>query len=179
MFKLKNEAQGAWMHSHKVNYGSGSGQQSVTGFKDENDANSYWMVQAVDKTTHVARVHGAPIDRGDWVVVRHMATGHYLHSHNIGAPMSSGQGNLEISCYDHQDDGNFWEVLPRDSDHWERTQPVRLRHVSTQRYLAMTGNRYNNPIPGQLEVVGTQSPAAGALWETTLGIYFTDKPLEE
>ena len=31
------------LHSHDVPYGSGSGQQSVTGYPNVDDANSYWV----------------------------------------------------------------------------------------------------------------------------------------
>ena len=31
------------LHSHDVPYGSGSGQQSVTGFPNVDDSNSYWV----------------------------------------------------------------------------------------------------------------------------------------
>ena len=31
------------LHSHDLPYGSGSGQQSVTGFPSGYDANSYWV----------------------------------------------------------------------------------------------------------------------------------------
>lgn len=34
------------LHSHDVPYGSGSGQQSVTGFPNVDDANSYWVCYA-------------------------------------------------------------------------------------------------------------------------------------
>lgn len=42
--KLKHVATGFDLHSHEISYGSGSGQQSVTGFKDTSDANSLWFV---------------------------------------------------------------------------------------------------------------------------------------
>jgi len=32
------------LHSHEVPYGSGSGQQSVTGFPGVDDSNSYWVI---------------------------------------------------------------------------------------------------------------------------------------
>lgn len=35
------------------------------------------------------------------------------------------------------------------SEVWERKDGVRLRHVGTGHYLAMTGNKYQNPIPGE------------------------------
>jgi dolichyl-phosphate-mannose--protein O-mannosyl transferase len=34
------------LHSHDVPYGSGSGQQSVTGFPNVDDANSYWVCKS-------------------------------------------------------------------------------------------------------------------------------------
>jgi len=42
--KLQNVMSGAKLHSHSVRYGSGSGEQSVTGFNENDDSNSYWMV---------------------------------------------------------------------------------------------------------------------------------------
>lgn len=42
--KLKHAATGYDLHSHEISYGSGSGQQSVTGFQDTSDANSLWVV---------------------------------------------------------------------------------------------------------------------------------------
>ena len=33
------------LHSHDVKYGSGSGQQSVTGVDDKDDVNSHWAVK--------------------------------------------------------------------------------------------------------------------------------------
>ena len=44
MIKLKHAATGFDLHSHEISYGSGSGQQSVTGFQDTSDANSLWVV---------------------------------------------------------------------------------------------------------------------------------------
>ena len=35
------------LHSHDVPYGSGSGQQSVTGFPSVDDANSYWVCNSL------------------------------------------------------------------------------------------------------------------------------------
>ncbi|KAF4360326.1 hypothetical protein G4B88_012544 [Cannabis sativa] len=41
--KLMHERTKFRLHSHDVPYGSGSGQQSVTGFPNVDDANSYWV----------------------------------------------------------------------------------------------------------------------------------------
>jgi dolichyl-phosphate-mannose--protein O-mannosyl transferase len=41
--KLMHEKTKHRLHSHDVAYGSGSGQQSVTGFPEGDDSNSYWV----------------------------------------------------------------------------------------------------------------------------------------
>lgn len=42
--KLKHASSGYDLHSHEISYGSGSGQQSVTGYQDTSDAASLWAV---------------------------------------------------------------------------------------------------------------------------------------
>lgn len=42
--KLMHEKTKFRLHSHDVPYGSGSGQQSVTGFPNVDDSNSYWVL---------------------------------------------------------------------------------------------------------------------------------------
>ncbi|RZF38963.1 hypothetical protein LSTR_LSTR003706 [Laodelphax striatellus] len=46
LLKLVNGHQGVRLHSHDVKYGTGSGQQSVTGSQDVDDLNSHWLVKA-------------------------------------------------------------------------------------------------------------------------------------
>lgn len=43
VLKLAHEKTKFRLHSHDVPYGSGSGQQSVTGFPNVDDSNSYWV----------------------------------------------------------------------------------------------------------------------------------------
>ena len=43
VIKLMHERTKFRLHSHDVPYGSGSGQQSVTGFPNVDDSNSYWV----------------------------------------------------------------------------------------------------------------------------------------
>lgn len=45
VFKLLNTAFKVRLHSHDVKYGSGSGQQSVTGTDLKEDVNSNWQVK--------------------------------------------------------------------------------------------------------------------------------------
>jgi hypothetical protein len=51
--KLQHDHTKGLLHSHDISYGSGSGQQSVTGSFEANDANSFWIVKAPN---HVSRL---------------------------------------------------------------------------------------------------------------------------
>lgn len=46
VLKLMHEKTKFRLHSHDVPYGSGSGQQSVTGFPNVDDSNSYWVISS-------------------------------------------------------------------------------------------------------------------------------------
>ena len=46
--RLKNERVGYYLHSSELSYGSGSGQQVVTGFDGDHDYNSLWTVKEAD-----------------------------------------------------------------------------------------------------------------------------------
>ena len=43
--KLSHDSTKFLLHSHEIAYGSGSGQQSVTGYQTGDDANSLWVVR--------------------------------------------------------------------------------------------------------------------------------------
>ena len=165
MIKLKSQQYGSHLHSHKVNYGSGSGQQSVTGFAAGEDNNDYWLIQSMDMTSQSAHVHGRPIKKGDIVILRHMATGNWLHSHLHRSPLS---GQQEVSAFDGKDDSNLWEV----GNDFIRGEPVRFRHMQTGKYLGTSPNKYGHPIPNQHEIMATQSPGPVTVWVTGSGIYF-------
>lgn len=47
VLKLMHEKTRFRLHSHDVPYGSGSGQQSVTGFPGVDDSNGYWVFFSV------------------------------------------------------------------------------------------------------------------------------------
>lgn len=46
LIKLQHANTNVNLHSHEISYGSGSGQQSVTGFTGGDDANDYWAIKA-------------------------------------------------------------------------------------------------------------------------------------
>ena len=47
--KLMNAHHKVRLHSHDVKYGSGSGQQSVTGTEQKEDVNSHWAIKGEKK----------------------------------------------------------------------------------------------------------------------------------
>lgn len=53
--KLAHKPSGHRLHSHSITYGSGSGQQSVTGFPGGDDPNSYWIVVEQFRDAECAR----------------------------------------------------------------------------------------------------------------------------
>ncbi|KEH35903.1 stromal cell-derived factor-like protein [Medicago truncatula] len=92
VIKLMHEKTKFRLHSHDVPYGSGSGQQSVTGFPSVDDANSYWIVRPEPGTS---AKQGDTIKSGTIIRLQHMRTRKWLHSHLHASPIS---GNLEV-CF--------------------------------------------------------------------------------
>lgn len=62
LIKLLHIGTNHRLHSHEIAYGSGSGQQSVTGFSGADDANSYWIVRG----TEVGQKARCILDFGTW-----------------------------------------------------------------------------------------------------------------
>lgn len=46
VLKLFNTGYKVRLHSHDIKYGTGSGQQSVTGTEVQEDVNSHWLIKA-------------------------------------------------------------------------------------------------------------------------------------
>lgn len=95
------------LHSHDVKYGTGSGQQSVTGTEIQEDVNSHWVIKAA---TGKICPRGEAIQCRSVIRLEHLATGKNLHSHHFSSPLS---GHQEISCYGDDgvgDTGDHWMV---------------------------------------------------------------------
>lgn len=106
--KLYNTDYKIRLHSHDVKYGTGSGQQSVTGTEIQEDVNSHWAIKAA---TDKICSRGDPIKCGSIIRLEHLATNKNLHSHQFSSPLS---GNQEISCYGDNgegDTGDHWQVV--------------------------------------------------------------------
>ncbi|XP_047363629.1 stromal cell-derived factor 2 [Vespa velutina] len=168
VLKLMNVDFNLRLHSHDIRYGSGSGQQSVTGIEVKEDGNSYWLVKAKYGKQYT---RGKPIKCGDIIRLEHIATKKNLHSHLVNSPLS---GKQEISAYgDYRgegDSGDNWQIVCR-TDFWERDDTVRLKHVDTNAYLSISGRSYTHLV-GQMEVIGDYSPDSRHVeWKTMEGLF--------
>ncbi|KXS13192.1 stromal cell-derived factor 2-like protein 1-like protein [Gonapodya prolifera JEL478] len=176
VIKLTHVSSGFKLHSHGVNYGTGSGQQSVTGFPNPDDTNSYFVVRAAFGQ-ECAR--GDPIPCDSIIRLEHLNTHKFLHSHSHKSPLSS---NAEVSAYPSPgDSGDNWKIhcLTRGSKVWRREESVRLHHVETAKYLGASSTlKYGNPINGQIEVAGyVGAGVTQTTWRANEGIYFTDNTI--
>ncbi|XP_046990713.1 stromal cell-derived factor 2 [Schistocerca americana] len=169
VIKLMNVDFKVRLHSHDVKYGTGSGQQSVTGTEVQEDVNSHWTIKG---TTGKHCIRGEPVKCGDIIRLTHLATLKNLHSHHFASPLS---GDQEISAYGDDngvgDSGDHWMVLC-EGEFWERDEAIMLKHVDTEVYLSATGRTYGRPINGQAEIVGVPTPAVGHVhWKAMEGLF--------
>ncbi|XP_027178151.1 stromal cell-derived factor 2-like protein [Coffea eugenioides] len=98
VIKLMHEKTKFRLHSHDIPYGSGSGQQSVTGFPNVDDSNSYWIVRPVPDTN---AQQGDTIKGGTVIRLQHMRTRKWLHSHllNICLLMTELAAVVVVGAY--------------------------------------------------------------------------------
>ncbi|XP_014731888.1 PREDICTED: stromal cell-derived factor 2 [Sturnus vulgaris] len=165
--KLLNVRHNVRLHSHDVRYGSGSGQQSVTGVSAADDGNSYWRVRG--RTAAVCQ-RGTPVRCGQAIRLTHLGTGRNLHSHRFTSPLS---GNQEVSAFGEAGEGDYlddWTVVCSGT-YWVRDDEVRFQHTSTDVFLSVTGEQYGRPIHGQKEVHGMAASSQNNYWKVMEGIF--------
>mmetsp|Transcript_1857 Transcript_1857/g.6461 ORF Transcript_1857/g.6461 Transcript_1857/m.6461 type:complete len:223 (+) Transcript_1857:56-724(+) len=178
--KLSHATTKYRLHSHEITYGSGSGQQSVTGFPEGHDSNSYWEIHSPLKRGPQAYevehcLQGTPLKDGDLLRLRHGATGRWLHSHNHQSPMS---GQQEVSCFGGDAESNTadnWRVEIEGGGEWKRNKKVRLAHVDTGVYLGSHDKKFGRPIAGQQEVFGARRKGPETFWTTAEGVFFPQR----
>ena len=94
VIKLVNTYYNVRLHSHDVKYGSGSGQQSVTGVETKTDVNSHWAIQGKSPKHPCKR--GEVVECGQEIRLTHQSTLKNLHSHHFSSPLSNQQ---EVSAF--------------------------------------------------------------------------------
>lgn len=168
VIKIQNVQHKVRLHSHDVKYGSGSGQQSVTGTTVKEDVNSHWSIKGATEKSFCKR--GEPVECGEKVRLEHLATKRNLHSHHFSSPLSNSQ---EVSAFGEGgvgDTGDVWTVMC-EGDFWSRDDSIMFKHVDTGVYLGASGYTFGRPIHGQMEIIGLTMPDATAKWRTQEGIY--------
>ena len=175
--KLLHKASHFRLHSHQIKWGSGSGQQSVTGFEGPDDPNSLWQIKEGISKGSGAAAPGTVVKCGDVIRLQHASTKRWLHSHLHQSPLTHRQ---EISGYGEDggvgsDSGDNWKVECYGSGvtEWARDTPVAFLHVDTgKRLYTRRQDAFDNnncrgcPIVGQLEISAHNTGAqdANALW---------------
>ena len=168
VLKLQNVYHKVRLHSHDVKYGSGSGQQSVTGTEVKEDVNSHWAIKGPTPKKQCSR--GKPVECGQTIRFEHTTTSRNLHSHHFGSPLSNAQ---EVSAFGDEgegDTGDVWSVVCS-GDFWQRDEAVQFKHVDTGVFLGASGHTFGRPIHGQMEIVGLSMPDISTKWKTAEGIY--------
>jgi len=169
VIKLKHVATGHRLHSHQVSYGSGSQQQSVTGFPNIEDPNSLWIVRNAMNSPHCKR--GTPLKNGDLIRLQHLTTLKNLHSHLHQSPLTHQQ---EVSAFGDNGDGDTgdnWKIVV-DTDGWKRGELVKFQHADTSKWLSSNKNKFSNPIPGQTEVCAIGKSNRDIEWIAEEGFFF-------
>ncbi|XP_040567305.1 stromal cell-derived factor 2 [Lepeophtheirus salmonis] len=166
--KLLNVHHKVRLHSHEVKYGSGSGQQSVTGNDHKEDVNSHWVIKG--PTNKLVCPRGEVIKCGQEIRLEHLATKKNLHSHHFSSPLSNSQ---EVSAFGDEgegDTGDVWTVVC-DGEYWSRDATVMFKHSDTSALLASSGQTFGRPISGQKEIVGVMIPDVSCRWKSAEGLY--------
>ncbi|XP_031635752.1 stromal cell-derived factor 2-like protein 1 [Contarinia nasturtii] len=177
VLKILNTDYNVRLHSHDVKYGTGSGQQSITGTELKEDINSHWTILNL---TSASYQRGQPVKCGDTIRLQHLSTKKNLHSHHFQSPLS---GNQEISCYGEDgvgDSGDNWKVICSD-DVWNRSNSVKFQHIDTDAYLSVSGRTFGRPINGQMEIVGVTNSYKSTEWKAAEGIFVhpSQQPLKK
>jgi dolichyl-phosphate-mannose--protein O-mannosyl transferase len=184
--KFQHSASKHYLHSHQINWGSGSGQQSVTAHRWEDEQGGMWVIK--ESNSGSFQEGGTPVACGAVVRLGHLQTSRNLHSHFFSSPLSNQQ---EVSCFGENGDGDTgddWEVVcvSAGEKFWRREQEIRLKHKDTGRFLQTEAkhrftqkNCPNCPIIGQQEVFCHQTSGVETAWKATLGVFIHPKTDEE
>ncbi|KAF8563789.1 hypothetical protein P879_07409 [Paragonimus westermani] len=113
---------------------------------------------------------GRIIKCGQTIRLMHLNTRKNLHSHHFQSPLSH---NFEVSAFGNDgvgDEGDDWQVIC-DGPYWLRKSRIQLKHISTEGYLHLPGQRYNRPIAGHFEVCAIPKSHSATYWTATEGIF--------
>ncbi len=161
------------LHSHKINYGTGSGQQVVSAINDNNDPQSLWVLKEPFEESICTT--GRRIACGQKVRLEHIVSGKNLHSDpEFKAPFSLRQEVSLFGSNGRGDSNDDWVLeCPNDPQDYVKGETVlMLKHAETGKYL-VTDNEHtftqdncrNCPIIGQREVSVSINKGKPAQWQ--------------
>ena len=70
-----------------------------------------------------------------------------------------------LICYNHPPVFYLFKIK------WRRDGAVKLKHKGTEKFLAASGQQFNRPINGQLEIVAQAKSGGATEWKTAEGVF--------
>lgn len=179
--KLRHKETQYYLSSEPKNLNAGSGQQIVTFVSDQSTTDTLWWIRSQHGEECEA---GTPIACGSTLRLTHLGTRRNLHSHNVPSPLSRQQ---EVSAYGQGDgqgdngDNFVVQCAASKAKYWKRSEPVRLQHVDTNKYLGTSKSVEftvqncggNCPIMGHLEAFCRATQDQFGLFLVDQGVYIT------
>jgi hypothetical protein len=179
--RFRHIRSGFHLHSHDLRYGTGSGQQSVTGMRADNDYNSLWQIK--EAQDEPIKLYTELVKCGDTIRLEHSLTHKNLHSHDFRSPVS---GRFEVTGYGNEGNGDSadnWRIVCQDqsADSILTGRSIfAIEHAETRRFLfADPGLQFdhrncgqNCPILGQIEISCDDRNTAFTKWKIVSGVFF-------
>jgi hypothetical protein len=133
---ILHKLTGKSLHSHTIDYTTGSKQQEVTGY-DKRDDNDKWTINHFNRG-----LVGTGFRDSDVVTLVHKITNKTLHSHDITSPVT---GQQEVSAFGGRDTNDNWRLEITAGDGYLRVgQHFKLIHINTGKSLHSHPNMLTN-----------------------------------
>ena len=171
--RIASASTGFKLHSHHINYGTGSGQQVVSTINEMNDPGSLWVIK--EPFGERPCTTGKRVACGQRIRLEHLTSGRNLHSDKeFQSPLGNKQ---EVSVFGFNGNGDIsddWIIECADDgqDFLKGSTIFYLRHAETEDYL-YTDNQFtytqencrNCPIIGQREVSAAERRDKFCEWQ--------------
>lgn len=179
--KIQHKDTKYYLNSEPKNLNFGSGQQIVTFVSDTATTDTLWWLRAA----HGEQCSpGEPMECDSIIRLTHLNTRRNLHSHLVDSPLGRLQ---EVTAYGEGDgqgdngDNFLVKCSATKSKYWKRSEPVRLFHIDTQKYLGASKNiefnvktcGANCPLMGHLEAFCRPVDDQFALFVIDQGVYIS------
>jgi dolichyl-phosphate-mannose--protein O-mannosyl transferase len=131
------------LHSHHLDYQTGSGHQQVTAFGGRDD-NDNWIIKGKHESGKKHK-HTGEVKYNDVIRLKHAFSKKYLSIHTgHAAPVSTDY--QEVCAAKKKHDEVNWVIEPAEeygSESWNPQHEIRLRHEATGLYLHISPNNFD------------------------------------